>query len=162
MQDTANPQGKGDSGRSAYRKIWWMRFLLPPVALLAWWYFAGTAVSAYHFAREGAIVSGEVTETETRGRTHSMTLIFTTSDGKQVETTVVPKRCGLKQPGDTIKVRYLPSDPHTAQDACDSTRHRLSWGAFAVAAVTSALSVQVWRLWLRHRKSGHLPPEYQV
>lgn len=162
MKDTAKPQGKSESGRSAYRKIWWMRFLLPPVALFAWWYFAGTAVSAYHLAKEGVVASGEVTETETKGRTHSVTLRFTTSDGRQVETWVVPESCGLKQPGDTIKVRYLPSDPHTAQDACDSVRNRLSWGAFVVAVLTSALSAQVWRLWLRHRKSGQLPAEYQI
>lgn len=163
MEDTAKPQGNSDSGRSAYRKIWWMRFLLPPIALIAWWYFAGTAVSAYHVAKEGVIVSGEVTETETGRRTDYMTLRFTTSDGRQVETTVAaPKSCGMGRAGDTIKVRYLPSDPHAAQDACDSARHRLSWVAFLVAAAMSALSVQVWRLWLRHRKSGHLPAEYRI
>jgi hypothetical protein len=139
-----------------------MRFWLPPIALIAWWYFAGTAVSAYHFAKESVVVSGEVTEIDRGRRADYMTLRFTTSDGRQVETTVAPKNCGLSRPGDTIKVRYLPSDPYTAQDACDSARNRLSWGAFLVAAVTSALGVQVWRLWLRHRKSGHLPAEYQV
>jgi hypothetical protein len=162
MKDTATPQGTSESGRSSYRKVWWLRFLLPPVALFAWWYFAGTAVSAYHLAREGEVVSGEVTEAETRGRTHTMTIRFTTSDGRQAETKVAPESCGLKQPGATIKIRYLPSDPDTAQDACDSARHQLSWGAFAVAAMVSALSAQVWRLWLRHRKSGYLPAEYQV
>jgi hypothetical protein len=140
-----------------------MRFLLPPIALIGWWYFAGTAVSAYHFAKEGVVVSGEVTETHTGRRTDYMTLRFTTSDARQVETTVAaPKSCGPSDPGDTIKVRYLPSDPHTAQNACDSARHRLSWGALLWAAATSALSAQVWRLWLRHRRSGQLPAEYQI
>jgi hypothetical protein len=64
--------------------------------------------------------------------------------------------------GDTIKVRYLPSDPRVAQDACDSARNRLSWVAFLVAAAMSALSVQAWRLWWRHRRSGQLPSEYQL
>lgn len=163
MDDNAKPQGKRRSGRSAYRKVWWMRFLLPPIALIAWWYFAGTAVSAYHIAQEGVVVSGEVTEVDTGRRTDYMTLKFTTSDGRQVETTIAaPKSCGLSEPGDTIKVRYLPSDPHTAQNACDSARNRLSWPAFLVAAATTALTVQVWRLWLRHRKSGQLPAEYQI
>ena len=162
MGNTEKPQGRSESGRSAYRKIWWMRFLLPPIALIGWWYFAGSAVSAYEFAKEGVVVSGEVTETDMGRRADYMALRFTTSDGRQVETTVAPKSCGLSERGDTIKVRYLPSDPHTAQDACDSARNRLSWTAFLVAAATSALSVQVWRLWLRHRKSGHLPADYQI
>ena len=163
MEDTAKPQGKSESGRSAYRKIWWMRFVLPPIALIASWYFAGTAVSAYHFAKESVVVSGEVTGTETGRRTDYMTLTFTTSDGRQVETTVAaPKSCAQNQTGDRIKIRYLPSDPHTAQDACDSARTRVSWAAFLVAVAFSALSAQVWRLWLRHRKSGHLPAEYQL
>jgi len=163
MTDTAKPQGNSGSGRSAYRKVWWLRFLLPPIAVAAWWYFAGTAVSAYQVATEGVVVPGEITATDTGRRTDYMTLRFTTSDGRRVETTVAaPKSCDLKRPGDTIKVRYLPSDPYTAQDTCDPARHHTSWVALLGALATTALSAQAWRLWLRHRKAGKLPPEYPV
>ncbi|MDI6104082.1 DUF3592 domain-containing protein [Actinoplanes sp. NEAU-A12] len=153
MKDTANPQEKSESRRS-YRKVWWMRFCLPLMALVAWWYFAGTAEPAYHLTKEGVVVSGEVTRTETFTRTDYMIVRFTTSEGRQVETSVAPKNCGLKQPGDTIKVRYLPSDPHTTQDACDSAHHYMSVGALLAALGLTAISVQAWRLWWRYRKVG--------
>jgi hypothetical protein len=161
MKDTAKPQGKVESGRSAYRRIWWMRFWLPLIALIAWWYFAITVGPAYHLAKEGVVVSGEVTQRNTSRRTDYNTVRFTTPDGRPVETTVAPKTCGLKHPGDPVEVRYLPSDPYTAQDACDSARNRVSWGGLLLAVATTALSGQAWRLWLRHRKTGQLPAAYR-
>jgi len=160
MEDTARAQGNNKSGRSAYRKIWWMRFWLPVIAVIAWWYFAGTAISAYHLAQEGEVVPGEVTKTDKFSRTETITVKFTTSDGRQIETTVAPRTCRVKEPGTKLEVRYVRSDPYTAQDTCDPARHRTSWVAFLVAVGVTALSAQAWRLWLRHRKAGHLPPEY--
>jgi hypothetical protein len=159
MEDTGKTREKSEAGRSSYRKVWWMRFLLPPIALIAWGYFATTALSAYHFRNEGVVVSGEVTRTESARRADYMVVRFTTSDGTPVETTVVPKSCEVKQPGESVKVRYLPSDPETAQDSCDVVHSRLSWPALLMAIATTAISVQAWRLWRRHRRTGHIPPE---
>jgi hypothetical protein len=161
MKDTEKSQGKSESGQSAYRRIWWMRFWSPLIALIAWWYFAITVGPAYHLAKEGVVVSGEVTKRDTSRRTDYITVRFTTSAGRQVETTTAPKTCGLKHPGDPVKVRYVPADPYTAQDACDSARNRVSWGGLLLALAITAVSVQTWRLWLRHRKAGQLPPAYR-
>jgi hypothetical protein len=163
MSDTAETESTRQSGRSAYRKIWWMRFLLPVIALAVWGYFATTAVSAYRLANEGEVVSGAVTGVERYGRTHTNTVQFTTVDGRQIETTIAPKTCELKEPGATIRIRYLASDPYNnAQDTCDQARNELSIGAALGGLALTALSVQAWRLWRRHRGSGQLPPEYRI
>jgi hypothetical protein len=160
MEDTAKLHPKSESGRSSYRKVWWMRFWVPPIALLAWLYFGVSAGSAYELEKDGVVVSGEVIKTDTSRRTDYVIVRFTTAEGRQVETSVAPKTCGLKQPGDPIKVRYLPSDPtNVVQDACDPPHTDMSGTALLVAVVTTAASVLAWRLWRRHRKAGHVPAE---
>ena len=162
MTDAASAQGNSKAGRTAFRKVWWMRFFLPLIALGAWWYFASTAVTAYHLAKEGVVVAGTVIDNDKFRREESITVRFATSEGRQIRTTIAPKTCEVKEPGDAVEVRYLPSDPYTAQDTCDPARHRTSWGAFLGALGLTALSAQAWRLWVRHRKTGQLPPEYSV
>ncbi|WP_433796746.1 hypothetical protein [Actinoplanes sp. CA-252034] len=139
-----------------------MRFLLPGIAVGAWWYFAGTAVTAYHLAEEGVVVTGEVIRTDRFGQTENHTVRFTTSDGRLIETNTVPATCEVKDPGATVEIRYVASDPYTIQDTCDAPRHRMSVGAALAAIGTTALSVQAWRLWFRYRKEGRLPPQYPV
>ncbi|MFD1374562.1 DUF3592 domain-containing protein [Actinoplanes sichuanensis] len=160
MGDTGETDNAGKKGRTAYRKVWWMRFWLPAIAVGVWWFFASTAVSAYHLAKEGVVVSGVVTEVDRFSRTENNTVRFTTTDGRQIETTIAPKTCELKDPGATIQIRYVSSDPHNAQDTCDQARHDMSVGAGLGALGLTALSAQTWRLWLRHRKTGQLPPAY--
>jgi hypothetical protein len=162
MGDTADTEHIRTTGRTAYRKVWWMRFWVPVIALGAWGFFATTAVSAYRLANEGEVVSALVTEVDRFSRTDNNTVRFTTADGRQVETTIAPKTCELKEPGATIQVRYVASDPTNAQDTCDQARHDMSVGAALAALALTALSVQAWRLWRRHRRAGQLPPEYPV
>jgi hypothetical protein len=162
MGDTAETERLRKTARSGFRKIWWMRFWLPVIALGAWGILASTAVSAYHLSTEGVVTSAVVTEVDRFSRTDNNTVRFTTADGRQIETTIAPKTCELKEPGSAIQVRYVASDPHNAQDTCDQPRHDMSVGAALAALATTALSVQAWRLWRRHRRTGQLPSEYPV
>jgi uncharacterized protein DUF3592 len=163
MGDAAETESTRATGRKSYRKVWWLRFLLPVIALGAWWYFAGTAVTAYRLAQDGVVVRGESVRTEQiRHRSSTLTVKFTTADGRQIQTNTVPRSCAVKPPGETVEIRYLPSDPYTVQDTCDPPRHRASTAAALGGLALTALSVQAWRLWLRHRKTGELPPEYRI
>lgn len=70
-----------------------------------------------------------VTEVDRFSRTENNTVRFATADDRQIETTIAPKTCELKDPGATIRIRYVSSDPYNAQDTCDQARHDMSVGA---------------------------------
>ncbi|MEU8660979.1 hypothetical protein [Actinoplanes philippinensis] len=162
MGDTAETESTRRKGRIAYRKVWWMRFWLPVIAIGAWTWFGHTAVSAYHLAKEGVVVPAAVTDVERWGCTHTNKVQFTTVDGRRIETSIAPLTCDLKDPGAQVQIRYVASDPYNAQDTCDQPRHDMSVGGALTGLALTALSVQAWRLWLRHRRTGQLPPEYPM
>ncbi|HEX8630290.1 MAG TPA: DUF3592 domain-containing protein [Catenuloplanes sp.] len=153
MKDKGDPGADREIGLHG-EPLWVAPVLAHVIALVAWWYFGATAVEAYHFATAGVVVSGQVSDKRGGRMVEYTDVRFTTADGRQVETTAAPKWCEAKEPGDPVKVRYLPRDPHMVQDTCDPPAAQASVLALLVAAGSTAASGLVWRGWWQVRRSA--------
>lgn len=124
---------------SARARIWF--FLVLALALLIG---AGVAyVQPNRVVLTGTPVVAEVLESQ-QGDPSTMTVRFTTADGRQVETTT-SKLYGVPPPGAGVLVRYDPDDPTTV--VAEEYRETSPVATLLVVAFTASFGAAVitWR-----------------